>query len=193
MSLVGSPDIILVWPSGREAPPDPVSVPGYAVQPLSHHQDSWWIDIHRKAVPSFSESNLIDWLDRYRELALPSGILVATDDATGEAVATAGSIAHSKDGMFPGGGQLAWVATVPEHRERGLASWLGALATTRLTQEGFERIIVCTGDDMLAAIHVYLGLGYVPCLYASDQRERWARICEAIGHPFKPTDWPSCD
>ena len=93
--------------------------------------------------------------------------------------------------MFPRGGQLAWVATAPAHRGRGLATWLSTLATARLERDGYRRIFLCTGDDLTAAIRVYLRLGYVPCLYASDQRERWERICTAIGTPFTPDRWPT--
>lgn len=187
--LVGSPDIIMVWPSGKS--PDPLPVSGYSVRVLPRSLDDWWIDIHRKAVPVWKAPDLARWLDRYRMLALPDGILVATDVATGSPVATAGSIANSKEGVFSQGGQLAWVATVPEHRGRGLASWLSALATIRLQRDGHGTIFLCTGDDLTSAIRVYLRLGYLPCLYASDQRDRWARICEAIGHPFEPDGWPT--
>jgi len=188
--LVGSPDIILVWPGDRELP-EPVPVPGYSVRALPPALDSWWVDIHRKAVPSFAEPDLVRWLERYRSLALPEGILVATDEATQEPVATAGSLAHSKDGMFPDGGQIGWVATVPEYRGRGLARWLTALATLRLRRDGFRNVFLCTGEDMPAAIRVYLRLGYLPCLYASDQRDRWGRICAAIEKPFEPERWPT--
>lgn len=194
--LVGSPDIILVWPHGRPRP-EARPVSGYSLRAMRDDDDrdgdaeadAWWIDIHRRAVPSFKEPALREWLARYRRLALPNGILIAIDEATGEPVATAGSIANSKDGMFPGGGQLAWVATVPTHRGRGLAQWLSALATARLIDDGFTTIFLCTGDDMLAAIRVYLRLGYVPHLYAADQPDRWRAICDAIGRPFTPEEW----
>ncbi|MHC5038291.1 MAG: GNAT family N-acetyltransferase [Planctomycetota bacterium] len=119
-SWIGSPDIILVWPS-NQPPPEPTAVQGYGIHHLQPTQDALWIDIHRLAVPSFGESDLKGWLKRYRRLALPDGILVAMVEVDNKPVATAGSIADSKNGMFPGGGQLAWLAVVPEHRRRGQA------------------------------------------------------------------------
>ena len=189
---VGSPDIIMVWPKGR---PQVVAKPvgGYRVDVLPAERDSWWIEIHRKAVPSWSEEKLREWLARYRRLSLADGVLVAIDEETGAPVATAGSIDDSKDGMFPGGGQIAWVATAPAHRGRGLATWLSGLATNRVLSEGFGRVFLSTGDDLTAAIRVYLNLGYVPCLYAADQEVRWAKICEAVEHPFEPSTWPTRD
>jgi GNAT superfamily N-acetyltransferase len=187
---VGNPDIIMVWPEGQ-CLSDPEPPVGYSVKALPRERDSWWIAIHRQAVPSFQVADLEQWLERYRSFALDEGILVAIHDRTGAAVATAGSIAHSKDEMFPGGGQLAWLATVPAHRRQGLGAWLSALATSRLQREGFRRIFLSTGDDLTGAIRVYLRLGYVPCFYASDQRARWNRICQDTGWEFEPDSWPS--
>jgi len=188
--LIGSPDIIMVWPEGQSLL-DPKPPADYSVRSLPPEHDSLWIEIHRQAIPSFQATDLKEWLERYRSFALDEGILVAIYDQTGEAVATAGSIAHSKGGMFPSGGQLAWVATVPQHRKKGLGAWLCALATSRLQRDGFRRIFLSTGDDLTQAIRVYLRLGYVPCLYASDQRERWSRICKEIDWKFEPDNWPS--
>ena len=186
--LVGSPDIILLWPIGRELA-EPTPVPGYSIRALPAELDSWWIDIHRKAVPVWRREQLEAWLDRYRSLALKGGILVATEDSSGEPVATAGSIANSKKEVSLNGGQIAWVATVPEHRGLGLANWLCAVATQRLLQGNFQSIFLCTGDDMPAAISVYLRLGYIPYLYASDQEIRWKRICKLLEFPFTPEKW----
>ncbi len=179
-----------MWPENQKVP-DPATVTGYSVRELPPALDSWWIDIHRKATPWFAVSNLESWLGEYRNLSLNQGVLVATEDATQQPVATAGSLSNSKAGMFPDGGQLGWVATVPEHRGRGLATWLCALATIRLKEDGFKKVFLCTGEDMPQAIRVYLRLGYIPCIYASDQRDRWAQICQEIGNPFEPDQWPT--
>jgi len=184
------PEVFLVWPGGKEVP-RPTPVAGYTLQVLTPSRDPWWIEIHRRAVPTFVPADLEAWLQRYRRLALPGGILVAIEDGTGEPVATAGSLADSREGLFPDGGQLGWVATVPEHRGRGLSGWLCALATLRLQEEGFRRIFLSTGEDMPAAIRVYLRLGFVPCLLDMRQRDPWARICRAVGAPFDPERWPT--
>ncbi|NNE08967.1 MAG: GNAT family N-acetyltransferase [Gemmatimonadetes bacterium] len=188
----GRPESVLVLPREQEVTaPEPVA--GYSVQGLPRALDSVWIDIHRKAVPRYARPDLVNWLERYRRLSLSEGILLATEDATREPVATAGSLANPKDEMFPDGGQLGWVATVPEHRGRGLANWLCSLATIRLRSDGFKRVFVSTGEDMPEAIRVYMRLGYVPCLFAVDQRERWMRICDDIGSPFEPDRWPTLE
>ena len=187
-----NPDILLVWPRGKSLAPAPPP-DGYEVHTLPESLDAWWIEIHRLAVPTFRRSDLEGWLISYRELALPDGVLVAVHTESGTPVATAGSIANSKQGMFPDGGQLAYVATVPDHRGRGLGRWLSTLATQRLLDDGYRTHFLCTGDDLTAAISVYLRMGYVPCMYAADQRERWARICAEIDQPFEPDRWPTVE
>ncbi len=186
--LSGSPDIILVLPKEHEFV-SRVPVAGYSVRVLEPSLNDWWINIHSKAVPSFGRDRLTRWLESYRKISLPEGILVATSDDTGKPVATAGSISNSKNGMFPNGGQLAWVATNPEHQKKGLASWLCSLATLRLQNDGYKLIFVVTGDDMPAAISVYKQLGYIPYLYATDQEARWKVICEQTGILFEAHNW----
>jgi ribosomal protein S18 acetylase RimI-like enzyme len=185
-----NPDILLVWPRGQtcDAATPP---PGYQLRTLTAALDEWWIDIHRLAVPAFARSDLETWLAHYRKLMLEDGVLVAVHTESGAPVATAGSLANDKQGMFPGAGQIGYVATVPEHRGRGLGRWLSTIATHRLLDDGYRTIFLCTGDDLTAAISVYRKMGYVPCMYADDQHERWQRICEAIGLPFEPECWPT--
>jgi GNAT superfamily N-acetyltransferase len=186
----GNPNIVLVWPDGRNAP---VAVPvdGYRVRaaPLGPMGDEAWLAVHREAIPGFREPEYRTWLARYRALALPGGILLAHDPA-GDPVATAGAIAHDAGGLFPGGGQVAWVATVPRHRGRGFATWLSALVTARLLDEGYPTVAVVTGDDLIPAIRIYRSIGFVPYLYALDQPRRWEHICSAAGLEFAPHRWP---
>jgi GNAT superfamily N-acetyltransferase len=191
VTVEANPDIVLVWPKDRP-PPVPSAIDGYRLRMASGSRDhDAWIEIHQRAVPTFGEPDLRGWLDRYQMLALPDGILLAEDEETGEAVSTAGALAHDAGGRFPGGGQVGWVATVPEHRGKGLATWLSSIVTARLIGEGFPHVVVVTGDDLLAAIRVYRGIGYLPYLYAPDQPERWRRICELAGLVYAPADWPT--
>ena len=92
--------------------------------------------------------------------------------------------------MFPFGGELGWVASVPAHQRCGLGRALSLAATNRLIQAGYRSIRVGTQDHRLAAIKLYLTLGYVPFLYAGEMVERWHGICEALQWPFTPENWP---
>jgi mycothiol synthase len=41
----------------------------------------------------------------------------------------------------------------------------------------------------LAAIKIYLKLGYVPFLYAPEMPERWQQVCAALGWAYTPETW----
>ena len=185
-NLHANPDILLALP--RELlsdPPQRPVPPGYSIRDYRPGDEEAWIRMHRRAVPSFDETRLRRWWDRYLSLALPRGILFAVTDGPGAAVATAGCIHQTRNGTIPFGGQLAWVATDPDHQGRGLATALAAAATRRLIEMGYESIVVCTGDDLLPAIKVYLRLGYRPLLYEDDMPQRWRQIMEQIDLPFE--------
>jgi len=188
MNSTINPEIILVWPKGQKKLKI-LAVGGYHLIYFEKENDSLWIDIHNKAVPSFNNSDLKKWYRRYSDLALEKGIIAAIDNKTGEPASTAGSLSNSKNGMFPNGGQLGWVATVPEHRKRGLAQWLCALATNRLLTDRYQNIFLCTGIDMLPAVSVYLRLGYVPCLYNENQRDLWRFIGKELNDHTIINNW----
>ena len=66
---------------------------------------------------------------------------------------------------------------------------VSAAATTRLIEEGYRHIHLYTEDWRLAALKVYLKLGYIPLLYAPDMLERWRIICTQVQWPFTPERW----
>ena len=182
-------EIILVWPKGH--PVAQVERPaGYVSHVLQSSRDEdAWTSIHRQAVPRFAESDLRAWLVRYRQYALPEAILIATESSSGAAVATAGCLCVPDGGSIPGAGQLAWVATVPSHRRRGIAAWLCSIATQRLLSERFENVFVGTGTDMLPAVRVYLALGYIPCIIDDSHRDKWHWIRQETGLVAAPDRW----
>jgi len=49
---------------------------------------------------------------------------------------------------------------------------------------GCRRIYLKTDDWRLAAIKVYLKLGFEPFLFLPDMRERWEAVCERLEWPF---------
>jgi mycothiol synthase len=181
---------ILVWPKGRGVPRTQLP-PGYEVRAALAADDDAWVRIHRLAIPGLSEATLRAGLAGYRPDALEGGILIAWENSSGLPVATAGSLADSKGEMFPSGGQLGWVATVPGHRGRGLSTYLCSLATQRLLDDGFSSVFLSTGDEMRAAIRTYMRIGYIPCLYDALQPPRWQAICRVASLPFEPERWPS--
>ncbi len=185
--LEGPP--VLVWPASLPIP-DPVPVAGYSLRVLTNELETAWVAIQHHATPRYGESELKAYLEAYRQIALTDGILIAVVDTTEEPVASAGAIKGSFCDIFPGGGELGWVATIPSHQQRGLSRWLNILLTSRLRKDGFEALSLSTSGDMRAN-RAYRQLGYVPCLYAADQEDNWRQICEATGTVFEPERWPT--
>jgi mycothiol synthase len=190
MPDVIKPTLFLLWPLFRLMDPPDVWLPeGYALRTYEHGDEDTWLTIQNLAEPVVPGVDLDARLEEYLSLVLPNGLFFAVHVASGEAVATAGALHNTRDGMFPFGGELGWVATIPTHQSRGLGTAVSAAATRRLIGSGYESIRVGTQDDRLPAIKVYLKLGFVPYLYAAGMAERWQHICAKLAYAFTPEAW----
>jgi mycothiol synthase len=92
---------------------------------------------------------------------------------------------HPAEG-HPEGGELGWVAGDPEHRGRGLGLAVCAAVVARFLGAGYRRIYLRTDDFRLPAIATYLKLGFEPYLFTEGMAERWQRVCDQLGRPFRP-------
>ena len=183
------PTLFLLWPRSRLTDvPEVRLTDGYALRTHQPGDEATWRTIQNSAEPVLPGVDIDEQLKRYRSLLLPNGLFFAIHLASGEPVATAGALHNTRDGMFPFGGELGWVATIPAHQSKGLGSAVSAAATRRLIGAGYESIRVGTQDHRLPAIKVYLRLGYVPYLYATDMAERWRQICAKLDWPFTPEE-----
>lgn len=108
----------------------------------------------------------------------PERILVVEHD--GQIVGTAAAWVEPSD---PGAGYLHMVGVVPEHQGKRLGKLLTIEAMRLSQQEGFSILRLVTDDWRLAAIRVYLGLGYVPLLTHPSHRARWERIGLRLNRP----------
>ena len=77
---------------------------------------------------------------------------------------------------YPEGASLQWLMVHPEHRERGLGMLVSAAATKKLADVGFERSYLLTQDPRVAAISIYLRLGWRPVPYQDDMHARWRAV-----------------
>jgi mycothiol synthase len=100
---------------------------------------------------------------------------------------------HNYTGRYPFWGDLGWVAADPAHVGQGLGIAVVAAATTRLIEAGYRQIQLHTEDWRLAALKIYLKLGYVPSLYTETMPERWRAVCAQLGLPFTPDEWRAHD
>ncbi len=102
------------------------------------------------------------------------------EDERGALVATM-MARHMADERHPRGGRIDWLACDPLHVRRGLGMAVAAAAMNRLIEIGYRDIWVTTDDHRLAALKVFLRLGFVPVIYAPGQPERWERVLTTLG------------
>jgi GNAT superfamily N-acetyltransferase len=110
----------------------------------------------------------------FRDETVRATLVVA---AEGRPVATA-SLQVRPDS--PECGWVRWVATDPNRRREGLARALviGVLATAR--QSGCREARLRTTTDPLAAIPLYLQLGFEPLVTGDAEREVWERVLRLL-------------
>jgi mycothiol synthase len=167
----------LVRPS-RERIPVPPIPSGYALRPFRAGDDDAYQDLFRLAWADESA------LQHTKKHALSDGFLVIEHEVSGLLVASCVAFAPESP-EHPHDGSLGWLVTDPAHTRRGLATALAATVTTRLVEEGYAMPWLGTEDDRLAAIAIYLGLGWQPYLYNGGMEARWRAIFARLGLPFE--------
>jgi mycothiol synthase len=120
---------------------------------------------------------------------LPEGWFMVIHEKSNEIVATAMAL-HNYTGLYPFQGNLGWLAGDPAHAGKGLGMAVSTAVTSRLIQAGYRAIRLGTEDWRLAALKIYLKLGYIPVLYEPGMAERWQIICTQLNWQFTPETWP---
>jgi mycothiol synthase len=136
--------------------------------------------------PGWNDEKLRPWLFR----SLPEGWFMAVHEQSDRIVGTA-MATHDHTWTRPFCGELAWLAADPAHRGWGLGLAVSAAVTARFIEAGYRCIHLFTEHWRLAAIKIYLKLGYVPYLYSKEQPELWQEICQKLGWPYTPESWQS--
>ncbi len=176
----------MVWPEHLlDAPPEVRLPPGYSLRTYRPEDEPRFFEVMELAGwPGWNAEKLRPW----RERILPRGWFMVVHRASGQIVATAMALRDCRE-FGCQGGELGWVACVPEHRGKGLGMAVSAAATARLIEEGYRHIHLYTEDWRFAALKTYLKLGYVPLLYAPEMLERWQVACARLHWPFTPQLW----
>jgi mycothiol synthase len=115
------------------------------------------------------------------ERVLERGFFVVEHLASGQLVSSCQAWRGSSMPRHPDAGQMGWLVTDPSHARRGLGTIVAACATNRLAEEGYRRPCLGTEDFRLAAVSIYLKLGWVPYMYREDLAPRWRAIFGRLG------------
>jgi mycothiol synthase len=114
--------------------------------------------------------------------ALEGGFFVVEHLASGQLVASCVAWRGSTMPRHPDAGQMGWLMTDPSHARKGLGTIAAASATNRLAAEGYQRPCLGTEDFRVAAISIYLKLGWRPYVYREDMIPRWRSILARLGN-----------
>lgn len=101
----------------------------------------------------------------------------------GEPVATA---AAWFDDLYrrPDFGRVHWVAVHPGYQGRGLSTPLMLAILALLREQGHGAAYLTTGTARIAAINLYLKLGFTPWLRDDQERRLWEAIQPALKYPL---------
>lgn len=75
-------------------------------------------------------------------------------------------------------GLVHWMAIIPEYQGRGMSKPLLSATLKQMKALGYTRSILRTKPFLIAAINLYLGFGFKPCIQSERERERWEQVIE---------------
>ena len=176
----------MAWPMTRlESPPELRLHAGYTLRSYRPGDETRFYEVMALAGwPGWDDERLRPWLARI----IPGGWFMIVDESGAGIVATAMAL-HNYQGTNPFQGELGWLASDPAHAGRGLGRAVSAAVTRRLIEAGYRQIRLYSEDFRLAALKIYLSLGYVPELYEAGMAERWREVCTRLDWPFTPEAW----
>ncbi|TMD91239.1 MAG: GNAT family N-acetyltransferase [Chloroflexi bacterium] len=141
--------------------PNPQPVAGYELRDGNQVAAGGWSEVHNRSFADhwrFSprhETELVT--GRSPGLAL----MATTDEGAAAAVTLAHLESYTEDARLQPVGIVSSVGTVPEHRRKGLATWLVAEALTRLRSEGAASAsLYVDGWNHTRAFDAYRKLGF---------------------------------
>jgi mycothiol synthase len=174
------PQLQMIWPAKRVQAKPRITVPvGYTLRTYRSGDETQFFALMALAGwPGWDEQKLKPWLFRI----LPDGWFMAIEQDSGKIVASA-MATHDHTWKYPFCGEVGWVAADPAHTGKGLGLAVTAAVTTRFIEIGYRDIHLFTEHWRLAAIKIYLKLGYEPIIDAPEVENLWQKI-------FRQLSWP---
>jgi mycothiol synthase len=172
----------MIWPSERRQTKPQVEIPeGYALRTYQPGDETCFFSLMELAGwPNWDEQKLKPWLFRI----LPQGWFMITEETSGKIVATA-MATHDYTWKYPFCGEVGWVAADPAHSGKGLGFTVVAAVTARFLDIGYQHIHLFTEHWRLAAIKIYLKLGYIPLIDKPEAKELWYQISKQLFWPLQ--------
>ena len=125
-----------------------------------------------------------DWTaDKVREVLLAAPDVETTFVATVGGVPAATASARLLPERYPGSGYVHWVGTHPAHRGVGLGRAVTLATLRRFRELGCRDAVLETDPPRLAAIRLYLSLGFRPELVDPAHEANWRGILSGTAAP----------
>jgi len=163
--------------------PDLPPPAGFSIRPMRPGEGELWEDVERDAEPYLEiRPGMFDSQFGSDPDAIRRRCFLIIEDATGKAVGTT-SAWYENDYHGRAVGRIHWVAVRKAFQGRGLAKATVAFATRQLAQ-WHDMAILDTQTRRLAAIKIYLDLGFLPDLHSPRDAEAWSRVKDNLDHPL---------
>jgi mycothiol synthase len=131
-----------------------------------------------------------DRLEPWLYRILPAGWFFAIHEESGKIMGTC-MATHDPTWEAPFCGEVGWTAVHPDHQGNGIGRALIGAVLDRFLADGYCCIHLYTEIWRLAALKVYLQLGFVPYLVPPETIEEWEKICSQLAWSFIPENWPA--
>jgi mycothiol synthase len=179
------PQLSMAWPDSRFSGPVPDTIlpEGYQLRNFQAGDEAQLCDLMTlPGWPVWQVSMFTPWHRRM----LSNGWFVAEEKVSGFIAASCMAIWSD---VYPGGGELAWLVTDPNHSGQGLAKALAAAVTAHFIHSNVRHIHLFTEHYRFAALKIYLQLGYVPLITSSEMFLSWWEVCRQLGQDYAPDRW----
>jgi len=162
--------------------PDVRLPPGYALRHYQAGDEAVWERILTESFNRKTGSMPFDTIMKSDPAFRAERILFVTH--ADEPVATAS--AYTRAHVLPDAGMLHYVAVLPAHRGLRLGYLASLAALHHMRAEALGAAWTVTDDFRLAAIKIYLALGFEPWMAHPDHPARWQAVLAALGSLQNP-------
>jgi mycothiol synthase len=149
---------------------------------LRHYRpgdEAAWADIINRAgaLGEYTEEKVVSTLTGLPKFHAEGLLFVTTEEDTPVATACAW-LERNDDWRF---GQVHMVAVVPEHQGKRLSYWVSVAVCHVYKAWGVPEVYLTTDEFRLAAVKVYINLGFKPVMRTLEHYDRWITVYRSYG------------
>ncbi|MBN2043648.1 MAG: GNAT family N-acetyltransferase [Anaerolineales bacterium] len=176
----------MIWPEGQRIQPSALPQ-GYTLRTYRPGDEAGFYDLMDSVGwTGWNPEKLQPWLFRI----LPEGWFFAIHERDGEIIGTC-MATHDPTWEVPFSGEVGWTAVYPDHQGKGIGKAVVGAVVKRFLDAGYAQIHLYTEIWRLAALKVYLRIGFEPYLIQQESIQQWEKVCVQLNWPFTADEWRS--